>query len=134
MASLLKLRRVRDAPAFLAAALRLRSLFRRTPGAIRLSLTAIPLHRTFWTLSQWETQEALDAYARHSRHVDTMHRFRDRMAGSTFVTWTTPAAQPPTWPGAHRRVVAAHQAARPSAEPAGAVAAFGHDNASKGCP
>ena len=89
----------RTRSSWLGAALRLRALFRRSPGAIRLSLQAAPVARTFWTLSTWESQEALDAYARHSEHVAAMRRFRPHMAGSTFVTWTTEASSPPAWEG-----------------------------------
>lgn len=101
MASVLELERLRDVPRFLVAALRLRRLFATSPGAIRLSLTAIPLRTTFWTLSQWEDQASADAYTRHPAHVDVMRAFAPRMRGSTFATWTEPGSPGPTWSRAH---------------------------------
>ncbi len=111
MASLLELRRLRDAPGFLAAALRLRRLFGRSEGAIRLSLVAIPLRRTFWTLSQWSSQAELEAYARHPIHVEIMRRYGTRMAESTFASWTEPHSSQPSWKRAHSEINAARDGA-----------------------
>jgi len=46
MASRLELRRLRDVPSFLAAALRIRRQMLASPGVLGLSLIARPLHRT----------------------------------------------------------------------------------------
>ncbi|HWL45256.1 MAG TPA: DUF3291 domain-containing protein [Ilumatobacter sp.] len=106
MASRLELRRLRDVPAFLAAALRLRRSFRRTPGAVALALGAAPFKRTFWTVSVWEDHAALRAYAGDQLHIDTMRRFRPAMAGSTFVDWPVAAMSRPTWHDAAQRLAA----------------------------
>ncbi|MEL6890458.1 MAG: hypothetical protein AAFP84_02575 [Actinomycetota bacterium] len=113
MASVLELRRLRDVPRFLVAALRLRRLFATSSGAIRLSLTATPLRTTFWTLSQWEDQASADAYTRHPEHVDVMRAFAPRMRGSTFATWTEPGSPGPTWARAHAEIASV----RPTPEP-----------------
>ncbi len=105
-------RRLRDVPRFVVAALRLRRLFAGSPGAIRLSLTAIPLRTTFWTLSQWESQADLEAYTRHPSHIDVMRTFAPRMAGSTFTTWTEPGSPGPSWERAHAEIADARRAAR----------------------
>lgn len=112
MASVLGLRRVRDVPGFLVAALRLRRLFAKSPGAIRLSLTAIPLRTTFWTLSQWDSQAEMEAYVRHPTHVDVMRKYSPRMAGSTFTTWTEPGSVMPSWDRAHAEIADARRASR----------------------
>ncbi|MEM9513548.1 MAG: hypothetical protein AAGA42_01715 [Actinomycetota bacterium] len=104
MASVLQLRRRRDVPRFLIAALRLRRLFRASPGAIRLSLSAIPLRTTFWTLSQWEGHADADAYTRHPSHIEVMRTFSTLMAGSTFATWTEPSSSVPSWERAHAEI------------------------------
>ncbi|MFK8023199.1 MAG: hypothetical protein AB8G26_04470 [Ilumatobacter sp.] len=109
MASVLELRRFRDVPGFLVAALRLRRLFATSPGAIRLSLAAIPLRRTFWTLSQWEGRSDLDSYARHPVHVEIMRKYSPLMAGSTFVTWVDSTATVPSWGRAHDEVAHARR-------------------------
>lgn len=110
MASVLELHRVRDAPGFLIAALRLRRLFATTPGAIRLSLMAIPLRTTFWTLSQWKSEAHLDAYARHPIHIDIVKKYSPRMSGSTFATWTEPTGPGPSWARAHAEIADARRA------------------------
>ena len=107
MASRLELRRWRDVPAFLVAALRLRTLLRRSPGALALSLRAAPARRTFWTLSVWASHEALRAYAAHQHHVQVMRRFGRVMTDSTFADWTMSAAGLPDWSDAAAAITAA---------------------------
>jgi len=98
MASRLELRQRRDVVSFLGAALRIRRQMLGSPGALGLSLIARPLRRTFWTLSAWQDQAALSAAVGREPHQQIMKRFRPRMAGSSFVTWSAPAtALPITW-------------------------------------
>jgi len=105
MASRLELRRLRDVPLFLAAALQIRRQMLGSPGALGLSLIARPLHRTFWTLSAWQDQAALSATVGREPHRQIMKRFRPRMAESSFSTWTAPAAALPiAWDEALRRL------------------------------
>jgi hypothetical protein len=105
MASRLELRRLRDVPSFLAGAMRIRRQMLGSPGALGVSLIARPLRRSFWTLSAWQDQAALGAAVGREPHRRIMTRFRPRMAGSSFVTWTAPAsALPITWDEALRRL------------------------------
>ena len=105
MASRLELRRLRDVPSFLAAALRIRRQMLGSPGILGVSLIARPARRTFWTLSAWQDQASLSAAAGGHPHREIMKRFRPRMAGSSFVTWTAPAAALPIgWDDALRRL------------------------------
>ncbi len=105
MASRLELLRLRDVPAFFAAALRIRRQMLGSPGALGLSLLARPLRRTFWTLSAWQDQAALSAAVGGEPHKQIMSHFRPRMAGSSFVTWTAQAANlPVAWDDALRRL------------------------------
>jgi len=93
----LRLRRFRDVPAFMSAALRLHGAFADSPGAIEMSLRAAPLRRTFWTLSQWRSDADLRDFVVHPAHVDVMRRFRPAMRSSNFITWHTTDDRPPTW-------------------------------------
>jgi hypothetical protein len=95
MASRLELHRLRDVPPFLGAALRIRRQMLGSPGALGLSLIARPLHRTVWTLSAWQDQTSLEAATGREPHRQLMKRFRPRLAGSRFVTWTATAADLP---------------------------------------
>lgn len=105
MAFRLELRQLRDVPAFLAAALRIRRQMLGSPGALGVSLIAWPLHRTFWTLSAWQDQAALSASVGREPHRQIMTHFRPRMAGSVFVAWTVPVtALPVPWDEAQQRL------------------------------
>jgi hypothetical protein len=91
LASRLELRRLRSVPGFLAAAMRVRAQVRRSPGALGVSLVAQPGRRTFWTLSAWTDQAAIDAFVGTAPHRDIMRRFHDAMKGASFVSWTVHA-------------------------------------------
>ena len=103
--SRLELARKRDVPGFLIAALRLRRLTLRIPGAGGLSLRAQPLRRTFWTLSTWHDEAAIGEFMRTPGHRAVMVKYRDRMAGSHFHTWSRAdqSIGKPSWADAHRR-------------------------------
>ena len=105
-ASVLQLRRLRDVPAFMAAALRLQAAFAESPGAIEMSLRAAPLRRTFWTLSHWRSDADIRDFVVHPAHLDVMHRFRPAMRSSNFVTWAATDDLRPTWSDAVRRITA----------------------------
>ena len=105
MASRLELRRLRDVPSFLTAALRIRRQMLGSPGALGVSLIARPARRTFWTLFAWQDQAALSSAAGREPHRQIMTHFRPRMAGSAFVNWTAPAtALPIGWDEALQRL------------------------------
>jgi hypothetical protein len=105
MASRLELRRLRDVPSFLVAALRIRRQMLASPGVLGLSLIARPLRRTFWTLSAWQDENAMSASVGREPHRQIMKRFRPRMAGFSMVTWTAPVdALPIPWDDALHRL------------------------------
>jgi uncharacterized membrane protein len=96
-ASVLHLRRFRDVPGFVAAALRVQGAFADTPGAIEMSLRAAPLRGTFWTLSHWRSEADLHGFVAHPAHLDVMRRFRPAMRSSSFITWHSTDDVPATW-------------------------------------
>jgi uncharacterized membrane protein len=102
--SVLRLRRFRDVPALMAAALRLRRAFANSPGAIEMSIRAAPLRRTCWTLSHWRSEPDLRGFVAHPSHLDVMLRFRPAMRSSNFITWQSTDDLPPTWSDAARRL------------------------------
>ena len=104
MASRLELRRRRDVPAFLVAALRLQRRFRAADGGVRLELDARPLERTFFTLSTWRDEAAIAAYTADPLHREVMRGFRPRMTRSAFVTWCEPTGAVPGWDAALARL------------------------------
>ena len=95
MGSTLVLRSYRSVPSFLRAAMQLRRVVQRSPGASGVSLVAQPTRKTFWTLSAWEGQDALDSFVRSREHAAVTQKFHDRMHHSDFRFWTLPRASLP---------------------------------------
>jgi hypothetical protein len=115
MASRFQLRSYRDVLPFLRDAMRVRTLVRRSPGALGVSLVARPLRREFATLSAWRDRESLDAMVRAEPHRSIMGRYRAAMADSQFVFYA-PAEYPPTWDEARGRLTT--PGGRPGGRPA----------------
>jgi heme-degrading monooxygenase HmoA len=73
---------------FVRAALAVRKQARESPGALGVSLIAQPTRKTFWTLSAWVDQTALDAFVAKPPHEAVMTHYRPDMAAATFATFT----------------------------------------------
>lgn len=105
MASKFEVRSLKDVPGFFLKSLSAWSQVRKAPGALGASLVALPLKRTFFTLSAWEDRAALYTYAKTQPHQNIMTRLRSTMRRSTFTFWETPVDQLPiTWDEAKRRL------------------------------
>ncbi|MFC9285489.1 DUF3291 domain-containing protein [Streptomyces sp. NPDC057052] len=105
MASRFEVRSLKDVPRFLLKSLGAWRQVTRAPGAYGASLVAQPLRRTFWTLSAWESEEALYRYARTEPHRSVMTGLRSTTKASAFAFWRVPAAGLPVdWADARRRL------------------------------
>ncbi|MGW7200193.1 DUF3291 domain-containing protein [Streptomyces chryseus] len=105
MASRFEVRSLRDVPRFLWKSLAAWRQVRSAPGAYGASLIARPTRRVFYTLSAWESREALYAYARAEPHRGIMTGLRATMRVSTFTFWEVPATELPIgWDDAKRRI------------------------------
>ncbi|MFF5574012.1 DUF3291 domain-containing protein [Streptomyces luteogriseus] len=60
---------------------------RRSPGVYGATLKAKPLRRTFWTLSAWESKDALHAFVRAGAHGPSSRGLAPQMKDSAFTTW-----------------------------------------------
>ena len=98
----LRLRRWRDVPKLLVTALRLRRRFPLGAGGLAVGLAAEPLRRTFWTLSLWEDEDALLAYARSREHAEAMRLFRTALDDAASARWRT--RRRPPWSEARRHL------------------------------
>ncbi|HVJ98192.1 MAG TPA: DUF3291 domain-containing protein, partial [Acidimicrobiia bacterium] len=95
LGSQLHLRSYRDVPGFVAAAMKIRKQVRGSDGAVGVSLIAQPARKTFWTLSAWTDEAALEAFVRTAPHVGIMGKYHDRLRGTAFTQWTIePGALP----------------------------------------
>jgi hypothetical protein len=108
MASMLPLARYRDLPAFLRATMTIRGQLAQASGLVGYSLDAHLAQKTFWTVSAWDSQDALDAFSRADPHRSRVGVIRPRMRPTTFTFWTVGGADLPiSWTEARRRIAAA---------------------------
>ena len=109
MASRLPLMRYRSVPAFLRATIAIRRQLSTAPGLIGHSLKADLMRKTFYTLSAWSDESALNRFAAAQPHRDYVAAVRPRMLPTTFTTWRASGEDVPvSWAEAHRRLNAAH--------------------------
>ncbi|WKX72370.1 DUF3291 domain-containing protein [Streptomyces sp. XD-27] len=105
MASRFEVRSPRDVPRFLLKSFSAWGQVRKAPGALGASLIAQPMKRTFYTLSAWESRDALYAYARAEPHRSIMTGLRSTCRSSTFDFWDVPVEELPlSWDDARRRL------------------------------
>ncbi|ANH93882.1 MULTISPECIES: DUF3291 domain-containing protein [unclassified Streptomyces] len=105
MASRFEVRSLKDVPRFFWKSLAAWGQVRKAPGALGASLEAQPFKRTFFTLSAWESREALYTYARTEPHKGVMGNVRSTMRRSTFIFWEVPVTGLPIdWKDAKRRI------------------------------
>jgi len=109
MASKFELASAWQSPAFLTQAVRVWRQARRSSGICGVTLRAQPLRRTYWTLSAWTDEAALNSFARAEPHRTIMRRARPWARTATFRFWTVPAgelAPVKLWAEAERRISA----------------------------
>ncbi|MYW68238.1 DUF3291 domain-containing protein [Streptomyces sp. SID8379] len=76
----------------------------RAPGAYGATLKAQPFKRTFWTLSAWESPEALKGFAASAPHGPVAAGLRGQMKDAQFLTWKAPTDDLPLdWKDVLRR-------------------------------
>jgi hypothetical protein len=107
MASRLPLARYLDMLAFLRATMAIRTQLAETSGLVGYSLDAHLAQKTFWTVSAWDSQEALDAFSQADPHRSRVGAIRPLMRPTTFTFWTVRGADlPVSWTEARRRIAA----------------------------
>jgi heme-degrading monooxygenase HmoA len=109
MASKFELTSAWRTPAFMTQAIRAWRQARRSPGVLGVTLRAQPLRRTYWTLSAWTDEAALNAFARAEPHRTIMTRVRPWAKTATFRFWAASADElipARLWPEAERRISA----------------------------
>ena len=102
---------------FLRSAYVVRKQVRASPGALGVSLVAQPVQKTFWTLSAWVDQAALDAFVGKPPHRDVMAHHRPDLAAAEFATFTIKPGELPArnsnahalWELARRRLADADE-------------------------
>jgi hypothetical protein len=75
----LRLRRLRDVPAFFRASLAVYRQAVHAPGVRSVRMRAEPLSRRFTTVSWWDDDAAVRAYALAEPHRSAMRSWRNRL-------------------------------------------------------
>ena len=61
--------------------------------------------RTFWTLTVWESEQAMKAFRGSGAHAQVMPRLLEWCDEASYAHWATPNASVPTWPEAYEHLV-----------------------------
>jgi hypothetical protein len=85
----------------------------RAPGFFggRLLLDA---HRTFWTLTVWESERAMKAFRGATPHAKVMPRLVQWCDEASYAHWIPTGASVPSWPEAYEHLVAEGRLSRVS--------------------
>ena len=105
MASRLQVKSLINVPGFLIRSLFVWRQVRKAPGAFGASLIADPVRGVFWTLSAWESREALYRFAASEPHRGIVQKLKPGMRVSHFTFWTVDSSQLPIkWKDAKQRL------------------------------
>ena len=97
----------RHTPGFLRDTLRVRRQLAAAPGLVGYSLLAQLGAKTYWTVSVWEDEPALRAFAATEPHRRITRRTPGRMGASRFETFTVAGADVPLrWGDVRARLAA----------------------------
>jgi heme-degrading monooxygenase HmoA len=92
-------------PAFFRFSKQIGVQLKTAKGLIGYSLLARPLTKRFWTLSVWESEEALRNFVHSPPHVTVMAEIRPRMGETKFTYWQVRGSELPLkWDEGLRRL------------------------------
>lgn len=96
---------LRDFPLFLRHAMRTIGQATTAEGAAAVS-TRFEAGLVVWTMTVWDDAEAMRRYRNSGAHQIAMRLLSDICSEASYVHWEQPAAAPPDWGMAHRRLLA----------------------------
>ena len=95
----LPLRSHRRIPRITGATWRIVRQLSRSDGLVGYALKAELIHKTFWTISAWQSTDALDAFVHSATHLRAMSDIGPHMHQPRIETTQMPGADlPPSWP------------------------------------
>ncbi len=100
----LRVRSVKYIPAFVWKTFLSQRQVVRAPGFLGGSLL-IDAHRTFWTLTVWESERAMKAFRGSAPHAQVMPRLVEWCDEASYAHWTPTDASVPTWPAAYEHLL-----------------------------
>lgn len=101
----LRVRSLRYLPAFAWQTFLSQRQAGRSPGFLggRLLLDA---HRTFWTLTAWESERAMKAFRGTAPHAKVMPRLVEWCDEASYAHWIPNGSSVPSWAEAYKHLVA----------------------------
>src|SRR5882724_4756755 len=100
----LRVRRFIYLPQFLWNTLFAKSQARKSPGFLGGRLL-VDSHRTYWTLTVWESERAMKAYRGSGTHAAVMPRLVEWCDEASYTHWESPESAVPEWPEIYERFV-----------------------------
>jgi uncharacterized protein DUF3291 len=99
---------VRYVPVFLWKTFRAQRQVVRAPGFLGGRLL-VDAHRTFWTLTVWESERAMKAFRGSGPHANVMPRLVEWCDEASYAHWMLPDdGSVPTWPEAYEVLAGEH--------------------------
>jgi len=77
---------------------------KKAPGFVGGRLL-VDKHRTFWTLSVWESEKNMKAFRGSGAHAKVMPRLANWCDEAAYTHWETSDETIPTWPEAYQRLL-----------------------------
>jgi hypothetical protein len=101
----LRVRSVRYLPPFVWGTFLSQRQAVRAPGFLGGGLL-LDAHRTFWTLTVWESERAMKAFRGTAPHAKVMPRLVEWCDEASYAHWIPTGASVPSWPEACEHLVA----------------------------
>jgi hypothetical protein len=113
----LPLRRHRRIPAVMVATVRIARELARSDGLVGYSLHAQLVHKTFWTMSAWQTRDDLERFVGSDVHRAAMASIGPHMRRPHIQTTTVRGGHlPPAWAQVRRELTSDDLISSPVAE------------------
>lgn len=93
--SYLPLKNYLTIPRFLWYTLQIHQQLKHTPGMVGYTLRAKIVAKTFWTLSAWENESALETFVGQQPHSDVTKSLAGRMGATAFQRWPVKGSELP---------------------------------------
>ena len=100
----LRIRSIFYMPQFMWYALRSRGQSECAPGLIAGSVMR-EARNAFWTLTLWESVEAMEAFRTKGAHMAAMPKLLDWCDEAAVVHWTQESRELPSWQQAYERMI-----------------------------
>ena len=107
----LRVRRFIDLPVFLWKTQLAKRQVIRVPGFLGGKLL-VDAHRTYWTLTVWESERAMKAYRGSGAHSGVMPRLVEWCDEAAYTHWESTDATVPNWSEAYEHLVSTGRLSR----------------------